>query len=169
MIVLGIDIGIVNLGMVQVEIDDIWDIKNVHMCERVDMTRLCASRETTDRVTSMVEKYKMVFDTSDVILIERQPLTGITGVEELLFYMFREKCKKISPNAMHKYLGINIYNYEERKERTIARAETWLGKRNTYTNETRKHDMADAFCIILWWINHNKPSGPNPWENFRFV
>lgn len=169
MFILGIDVGIINLALVQIEIDDAtWEIKRVCACHRVDMTRGCQSRETADRVVAMVAKYQVVFDTSDVVLIERQPLTGITAVEELLFYMFRQKCKKISPNSMHKYFGIGHLDYEGRKEQTVSRARPWLKEQEGWIrNADRQHDMADAMCIILWWREQNRPQGPNIWEKFR--
>lgn len=169
MFILGIDVGIINLALVQVELDDdTWQIKRVCACHRIDMTRLCSSRETADRVVAMVEKFQAVFDTSDVVLIERQPLTGLTGVEELLFYMFRQKCQKVSPNSMHKFFGINTLDYEGRKVQTVARARPWLEEQEGWSrNPERQHDMADAMCIILWWWEHNRPKGPNIWEKFR--
>ncbi len=169
MFILGIDVGIINLALVQIDIDDAtWQIKRVCACHRVDMTRGCQSRETTDRVVAMVKKFQAVFDTSDVVLIERQPLTGLTGVEELLFYMFRQKCQKVSPNSMHKFFGINTLDYEGRKVQTVARARPWLEEQEGWLrNSERQHDMADAMCIILWWWEHNRPKGPNVWEKFR--
>ena len=169
MFVLGIDVGIINLALVQVEIvDESWEIKRVCACHRVDMTRLTALRETTDRVVAVTREFKAIFDTSDVILIERQPLTGLTGVEELFFYMYRQRCIKVSPNAMHKYFGINHLDYEGRKIKTVARACEWLREQDGWVkNPERQHDMADAMCIILWWREKNRPQGPNPWECFR--
>ena len=167
MFILGIDVGIINLALVQVEVlDD--SIHRVCACHRVDMTRGCASRETADRVSTMVERYRTLFDTSEVVLIERQPLTGLTGVEEVLFYMFRQKCQKVSPNSMHKFFAIGHLDYEGRKVQTVARARPWLKDHEGWVrNSERLHDMADAMCIILWWWEHNRPKGPNVWEKFR--
>ena len=167
MFILGIDVGIINLALVQVEVlDD--NIHRVCACHRVDMTRGCVSRETADRVSTMVGKYRTLFDTSEVVLIERQPLTGLTGVEEVLFYMFRQKCQKVSPNSMHKFFGIRHLDYEGRKVQTVARAHPWLKDHDGWVkNPERQHDMADAMCIILWWWEHNRPRGPNIWEKFR--
>ena len=171
MFVLGIDVGIINLALVQVEVDDeSWEIKRVCACHRVDTTLLCTSRETADRVVATVERFQAVFDTSDVVLIERQPLTGLTGVEEVLFYMFRQKCQKVSPNSMHKFFGINSLDYEARKHKTVSRARPWLRDEPGWIkNPERQHDMADAMCIILWWWEHNRPEGPNVWECYRCI
>lgn len=171
MFVLGIDVGIINLALVQVEVDDdTWDIKRVCACHRVDTTRLTESRETADRVAATVERFRTLFDTSDKILIERQPLVGLTGVEEVIFFMFRQRCVKVSPNAMHSHFKINRLDYEGRKEKTVARARPWLiGHEGWLKNPDRQHDMADAMCIILWWRDHNCPGGPNPWESFRCI
>lgn len=168
MILLGIDIGMINLAMVQVEIDDdTWNVSRIHMCQRIDLCKLTNSRETVDRVSALVDRYAYVFNTSDVILLERQPLCGMTHVEELLFFMFRNKCHKVSPNSVHKYLGINTYDYEGRKEKSVARAKEYLGNMHDFNKEERQHDMADAMCILFWWIEHNRPKGPNPFEKFR--
>ena len=168
MILLGVDIGMVNLAMVQVEIDDKWEVSRVHMCQRIDICKLTNARETADRVSALVDTYTHVFDTSDVILLERQPLCGMTHVEELLFFMFRNKCHKVSPNSVHKFLGINKCDYDGRKEKSVSRAREYLGDLHDFNKEERQHDMADAMCIIYWWIEHNRPQGPNPFEKFRY-
>jgi hypothetical protein len=131
--------------------------------------RLYHTNHVADLIAHFIAQYEYIFGISDVILIERQPPTGLTSIEALLTYAFRDKVKLISPNSMHAHFGMNKLNYEERKERTTSIASKYM----TIT-EFRKHDIADALCIALFEIQRNATSMKNkrtfealPFENFR--
>ena len=55
------------------------------------------------------------FNTSNFILIERQPFSGIVAVQEIILYHFNKKCILISPVKMHKYMKIDHLDYNNRK------------------------------------------------------
>lgn len=158
MIILGIDIGVKNLGLVKVEYDGV-DIR-VHSVSRSDITHFhCNARctiphtnETADRIAHFVDIYENEYNEADIILLERQPLWGMKDVESLLLYMFRDKTKLISPVSMHKHFGISAYEYDERKVKTEEIAAPYMVLHDAYWVEDRKHDMADAFCLVLFYI-----------------
>ena len=96
-----------------------------------------------------------MFDACTHVLIERQPLVGHTDVEQILFFMFRHKAVLVSPNAMHNYFKISKYSYETRKYKTVMLAAHFLSVDHfpEYHCLERKHDIADALCLLLFWIH----------------
>lgn len=113
------------------------------------------SRAMTDRVDHFVQEYADVLDSADVVLIERQPLTGLTCVQELLHKAYRSKAVICSPNTLHAWMGINDRDYEARKEATVARARPYLEGFDDFDHNDRKHDMADALCFALWYAEQS--------------
>ena len=173
MIYTAIDVGYHNLGLVQCD-----DAMNVLFSKRINITRYKCHRDCTlyhtnevaDLIAHFTREYDDVLSTSDIILMERQPPGGLTNVESLLFYIFRDKIKLISPNSMHAHFGIGHLDYEQRKERTVSIASKYFE-----IPGERKHDVADAFCIAMFHIekeklNFKKKNSLNnlPFENFRF-
>ena len=178
MIYAAIDIGYKNLGLVQADHN-----MNVSFMKKIDISRLPHKRmewcdckiphtnEVADLVAHFVQEYQDVLLACDVLLMERQPPGGLTNVETLLLFMFRDKVKLVSPNAMHAHFGMNHLDYEQRKERTVEIASKYV----TLPDITRKHDIADALCMILYdtqlrAMDFKKSSGQEklPFENYRF-
>lgn len=152
MIYTSIDVGYYNMGLVQCD-----DTFNVTFAKRVDITKytgcgrdcpLYHTNEVADLIAHFVQAYKEIFDSADVILMERQPPSGLTNIESLLFYIFRDKIKLISPNSVHAHFGYNHLDYEQRKDRVVEIASKYF----ELPNVARKHDMADAFCMILYEV-----------------
>ena len=94
-----------------------------------------------------MEDHQSIFDGADRILIERQPPGGFQNIEILLHYMFKDKVTLISPVSMHVHFGMRHLNYEERKERTVVISEKYMGE----IPYERKHDIADALCMIIFY------------------
>lgn len=163
MIIVGIDVGYKNLGLVQVFINDEFD-PLVEFAKRINLTTVkckpdCSiphTNEVADLVAHFVEAYRDILYSADKILIERQPPGGLTNVESLLVYIFREKIEIISPNRMHKHFMIGHFDYEVRKQKTEEISNEYLNHLESYTNQVRKHDMADAMCLVLYFIAADK-------------
>tara|TARA_R110002072_G_scaffold84065_14_gene190602 strand:- start:580 stop:819 length:240 start_codon:yes stop_codon:yes gene_type:complete len=52
---------------------------------------------------------------------------------------------------MHKYFGMSIgFTYEERKTRTVEIATKYLKYNENFLKLNRKHDVADALCLLLY-------------------
>jgi len=170
MLVLAIDVGILNLGLVQSEIDDDYRVHSVRYLDLIDLTvvrhnlvsvrdcRLHHSNMLVDRIQHMVQENYALFDDSTYILIERQPIMGLTNVEQVLCLLFRDKVQLVSPNSMHKFFGISGYTYEGRKDQTeklVAPVLDQIAPQSMvdrYTALERKHDVADALCLTLFWV-----------------
>lgn len=147
--VLSIDIGFHNLGLVLAS----WPRKNepleVEIAKKIsleDYKYIAPSNEIAHLVPLFVDAHKILFQSADVILIERQPPGGFTNIQTLLHYMFIDKVILVSPVSMHTHFGMGHLNYEQRKERVES-----IASRYVTIEEERKHDIADALCMIVYY------------------
>jgi hypothetical protein len=186
--VLSIDIGIINLGYVyciydldneinSIKLDFIKtknDFIEIIKCDRVDITIIKHNRVSfcecklhhdyciPDYVEHFIQENEEMFLDSDYIIIERQPPTGITNVQDLIFSKFRNKVQLISPNKIHKYFNMSK-EYSIRKKESETISEYYLSKFKKFTNNLRKHDISDAMLMLIYFysiklkeINKNK-------------
>ena len=186
MIIIGIDVGYHNMAMVISETDEEFNvtIRSVHLIDitKIPHKRVCTreckiphTNEVADMMAHFIQEYGHLMDSADTILVERQPPTGLTQIETLLLYLYRDKTILVSPNSMHSHFGINHFEYERRKLCTIQMADPYLSHFDTYSTKTRKHDMADAMCFILFHIHPLKKKArlknldrTLPFSNYRY-
>lgn len=148
--VLSIDIGFHNMGLAianSVGKGPTIDIEYIKKVSLEDYKYL-RSNDFVDLIPLFVEDHQDIFDSVDKILIERQPPGGFTNIEILLHYMFKDKVILISPISIHTHFGVRHLDYEERKDRSIRLAEKYTNIDIPYE---RKHDIADAICMILYY------------------
>jgi hypothetical protein len=190
MILIGIDIGYINMGVVRVSVDDEFNFTftdsfryNIsimkHSRVRACDCKIPHTAETCDRVAHFIQENKDMFDSADFILIERQPPMGFKDIEALLMTAYRHKVKLLSPNRLHKYFGISNQEYDVRKESVVSITEAHLGHIESFNNQVRKHDMADAACMCIYQIvkfkeeQRKKERLENikrlPFDNYAFV
>ena len=159
MLIGAIDIGYTNLGIVIANVEN-YEIKYIYFCKRVNIgnyncknkeCKIPHTREVCDIVAHFVQEYNSYLLKCDIILVERQPPGGLGNVESVICYIFRPKIQWVSPTSMHKHHMISHYDYEGRKVKTEEIASEWLKGIYGYDKEVRKHDMADAMCMILFW------------------
>lgn len=191
--ILAVDVGIINLALVNVKLSDNYLERSqniieeeITFCDLINITQLiyCNDEDCelyhdkiiTDYMTHLFKKYKSLFDNADVILVERQPITGLVAVQELFMYKYRNKAKLISPNAMLNFMGILSIPYEERKKYTEKFAMDCLGSLKVFVFNERRHDMADAFCMLNFYIsikkknyNENKKKEEHYEHNKNFI
>ena len=168
MIVVSIDVGYHNLGMVNSFIDDntfeikILDVFKINLTQIFHKKikrcncKLYHTSELVDYFSHFVQEFGEYLDQADKILIERQPPGGLTNVEALFMYTYRDKIELISPNSMHKHFKINFLEYETRKERTIEFSKSLLENFHEYQELSRKHDISDAVCMIIFKFAKDK-------------
>ena len=168
MILIGIDVGHINMGITRCVLDDEnkptfthafkKNIAHVihHRIEPMEC-KIPHTNETCDRVAHFIQEYRPMFGEADKILIERQPPMGLKDIEALLMSAFRDKTILISPNSMHKHFGISHYDYEQRKEKTVGVATDHIGHIYDFQAVERKHDIADAVCLVLFYIKTKIP------------
>lgn len=171
-IILSIDIGILNMGLSITIVDEEFNIKEIKWVDLIDITQYthntipekeCKLRHTksiADWMEHIFYEHNQLFEKVNYILLERQPFQGLVVIEQIIYYRWREKCSLVSPNAMHKYFNIHIYEYEKRKEKTIAIADklgVWsLEAIANYKKFERKHDMSDSICLMAFWLSNKR-------------
>jgi len=182
--ILSIDVGIINLGYVFAEIHSVYikyrnlSLKtkynqendfniNVIECNKVDITNIRHSsvkqcdcklhhdRCIPDYIDHFIQEHIHLFESADMILIERQPPVGITNVQDLLFKLFRNKVLLISPNSVHKYFKLSK-DYDIRKIESEDIAKKYLSNFTNFNNNIRKHDISDAMLMIIYYYKLNK-------------
>ena len=179
--IVSIDIGIINLGMVCAEVT--WEnivVEDVHL---VDITKSCRHINCTlnhtnhmvDRIDHFIQEYKHVLDKADKILVEKQPIQGLISVEQLLFDRLRDRVIFIHPVSMHKHFNIRNLSYDERKEYLVLKTKTYL-EGTLYDKVERKHDIADAMAMIIYWRRnagprvHREMGKPGtPFDKFLYI
>ena len=163
MYIISIDIGLNNLGIVG------GYLNNINLCKKVDIKALCQycaikncglyhNLCMSDYVSHFIQGYQKYLNMADIILIERQPPCGFISIQELFVFQYRDKVKMISPNSVHKYFDITHYNYNRRKEFVTLYAENALKMFPDFKDSERKHDVSDAYCMIIFYL-HTAPSG----------
>lgn len=168
-VVVSIDIGVVNLGFCAAFVKKDFMLDEIFWIDLIDITKFkhteikkqeCKLNHTktfSDWIDHFIQENYQFFEQADFILLENQPPQGFKVVEQILFSKFRSKCHLISPIKLHKFLNINHLVYEDRKIETIKTALKLLSvpeliEQFHYYN--RKHDIADAICILLYWIKN---------------
>lgn len=181
-IIVGIDIGIVHLGMV-------WMKKSTQQfvgCKLIDLTRVidehhrfhkmrspkeCKFKHDNgcllDKINHFCDLYTWLLEKASCIYIERQPIQGIIIVQEFLFDKFRDKVILISPRSMHAYFFGQKTDYEMRKQLSLEVAAKFpmslecreeferLRDRPIYTE--RGHDISDAMLVAQYgWTRELK-------------
>lgn len=180
--ILCVDIGIHHLGLAGLLFDEQYRLIRVFGVDMINITEFihpegvdfgnCHLHHTktfTDWMEHVFYTYSHVFDGVDGIIIERQPPQGLVAVEQLIFSKYRDKCELVSPNSMHKHFNIGHMDYDRRKIAVtnisthyillsdVFHIENQIVLRE-YNSFTRKHDIADAICIGIFWLKkkHDK-------------
>lgn len=165
-VIMSIDIGLKNLGISVSLIDKNYDLQEIVWINLINITEfdcktgcnLYHEKTFADWVSHFFAQEMEFLEWADVILIERQPPTGLTAVEQLIFYEFREKAVLIAPNSVHKYFRIGSYDYEQRKvlSERIGRKYLQKGLLEQLYFYHRQHDITDSILFTLFWCHQQK-------------
>ena len=198
--VLSIDVGIVNLGYVYADLkfDELSTINKYYLdenflidvldCNRVNITNMkhsvmkfcdCKLHHDyciPDYLDHFIQEHSEMFDTSELIIIERQPPMGVTNVQDLLFTKYRHKVVLMNPGSVHKYFMMSR-DYSKRKVESEKIASKYLCSFSNFYNNIRKHDISDAMLMLIYYYStKNKELFKNSrkvvvldFEQFRFI
>jgi hypothetical protein len=130
----GIDIGIICLGLCWANIDDaLLNLGKVMGCALINLMlisnsyhvsaginesacKLSHSKMLCDRLEHFFLQYSHILDKAKFIFIEQQPPFGHVAVEQLIVSKYRQKVILIHPRSMHKFFSMNlIEDYDKRK------------------------------------------------------
>lgn len=166
--VMSIDIGIKHLGISVTTLDENYKIIEVVWIDLINITEfvhkwgpdsskceLYHTKTFCDWLNHVFQENMEFFDTVDHILIERQPIHGITAIEQLIFSRWRDKAVLVHPRSVHKYFNMGNYDYEGRKKisekisKSVITDARLLEQLEYYD---RSHDIADSILIMLYWL-----------------
>ena len=166
---MSIDVGLIHLGISMANVKNDGVLLDIYKIELIDITQFthrndkkeCKLQHTktmSDWVDHLIQENQELFDQSDLILIERQPPSGLIAVEQLIFSKFRSKTYLVSPRNVHSYLNLTQLDYDQRKVYSEKIAYSFLSEeqRKQILRYDRFHDIADSICIILYWCNKHK-------------
>lgn len=187
--VLGVDVGVLNLALVLVATSPDHEIEGVRRSAVVDVTKVrclpgCTlhhSNNIVDRMNHMFASYASWFEEADEILVEAQPLVGLVHVEALILSKFRHKTALVQPVAVQAHFKWPQCNYGAKKQAAVDTAGPYMP---SLEDLQRKHDVADAFCLVLYtcqvrrradaarrWLDQRRGQGAEGLKNpfTRFV
>ena len=155
-LIVGVDVGYINLALVSVVVSDAHEISEVTGSMLVDITKtrclpdcqLHHSNNVVDRMNHMFALHSAVFEDADEILIEAQPVVaGLVHVEALIFSRYRQKAVLVQPTSVQSHFKWPRKQYELKKDAAVQTALPYMPQ---LQDVVRKHDLADAFCLILF-------------------
>lgn len=160
----GIDVGLENFAFVAVELGSEYNLSSVTDCNIIDITKysVCTctdlphSKHISDLMKHLFVDIGHILDSADLILVEKQPPQGFVVIEQILFGTYRSKAVLVHPRSMHKYWGIGMLDRDGRKSRTVRIAKPYLRSMPAWKRSERRHDMADAMCIILYYASQKR-------------
>jgi hypothetical protein len=163
-----VDVGLYNLGLVLAQIsEETFRIERIIRCDKIDIKSLvtecgCTTLQhrlcVADYSQHLFREYSEYFELPDIILVERQPPGGMESLQNVITFKYSEKVYLIQPTSVHKFLEIGSLSYDDRKLFSEKYADRFLGHLENYQREYRKHDMADALCMISFYVKklHDK-------------
>jgi hypothetical protein len=167
--ILSIDVGMTNLGFIITHFNKNWTFDQIIYIKKINLMilkhrndpkncKIPHTLELSDRLDHFLSYYSNLFENIDYVLIERQPITGLTSIEQLLYSYFKYKSivKLLSPISMHKWLKISDFTYEQRKVATVTFADKLLHNNTNWNELIRKHDIADALCFTWFFASKQR-------------
>ena len=141
-----------------------YKLEDVTLCKLINIKNLmldCSDADCklkhalciSDYMAHLFKLYHDFFEKADIILIERQPPQGFIAVQELILFTYRDKSILVSPNSMHKHFSMSKVQ-KLRKMFTEKFSKERLQSFPDYANNERKHDMGDAYCILVYYLSN---------------
>lgn len=158
---ISIDIGVLHMGIICALVNDDFTLNKIVYCSLDNITEPCTNvgcnltheNNFTDYMLHYFDKYEKYFEEAETILVEQQPPMGLQVIQELIRFKYRNKTITVSPKSMHCYFSIQNLDYEQRKKATISLSTPWLSENKNFVFQTRKADIADALCILIYFIS----------------
>jgi len=167
---LSIDVGVIHLGISVSILNEDFTLKDIIWVDNIDITKykhkkcsvgnckLYHTKTFYDWIEHTIQENLEHFESSDMIIVERQPPQGFVVIEQLIFSKYRRKTTLISPQSVHKFLNFFNLDYDQRKELSVQIGDRYLSDTLIEYTKTfdRRHDIADSICMMLYFINKKK-------------
>jgi|LauGreDrversion4_2_1035121.scaffolds.fasta_scaffold01314_13 hypothetical protein len=168
--VLSIDIGVIHFGISQSIVNKDYTLKEVIWVDNINITnykhskckysecKLHHTKTFCDWIEHLIQEHIDYFESSDIILLEKQPPAGFVVIEQLIYSKYRYKTYLISPNSVHKYLNFKGLDYEMRKKLSEKIADRVLSEEliNKTKKYDRRHDISDTICMLLYFLSKKR-------------
>ena len=186
--IIGIDVGCTNLALVKANViftqnmdisvifAQMFDLKQI-VCRTKDCIFTTNDKSSAHRCHHWVEMNENVFKGTDLILMERQPLVGLTGVEQSIYIYLKQrfsdglasKIRLISPNSMHAFFNMSKLK-EERRQQIVNITKDYLLETKAFQIAKEKDHLADAFGFILFYCKSTLKDNmtPNPFQKYAY-
>lgn len=161
-----------NLGYVYARVDA--PHIEVRTYGNVDITRETRSRELWDRLVDVEARLLgPLAREADVVLIERQPPTGIGTITAFWYSRYRDKIVLVHPRSVHKMFGMGHLSYDMRKRASVDIASKFIPDLGAGGGGRRVHDVADALVMICFHVRATRvqpvAKPPHEWmDAFKF-
>lgn len=192
--IVGIDVGHTNLARVVAEVDvdeydEITGIRVVHAqmtdlgmvgCPHPeDCIFLPGDRSSAHKCHHWVESCDEWFSGSDLVVMERQPLCGLTGIEQSIYIYIKQRysagpnhVRLLSPNSMHCHFNMSS-DKAVRREEIVRISGAYLEEAPAFRSAKEKDHLADAFGFILFYCQTILPADlmaqrPNRFAGFAY-
>jgi hypothetical protein len=178
MYIISIDIGFEHFAIIGANVSEYYKLEDVTLCKLINIKNLmlecsdtdCELKHTlciSDYMAHLFKMYHDFFEKANTILIERQPPQGFVAVQELILFKYRDKAILVSPNSMHKHFSMSKVQ-KLRKMFTEKFSKERLQSFPDYSNNERKHDMGDAYCLLVYYLSELR-STPEGVDRSRFA
>lgn len=170
--IVSFDIGHTNLAMVvvNVEVDqntcEVLEITPIHTLmtdlANIQCTGNCifmkTDKSSSHKCHHFVESIHEHLVGSDLVLAERQPLCGLTGIEQSLYIYIKQRysggrpnhMRLISPNSVHAHFNMSTEK-PTRRIQVVDIVYNYLKDCNAFIKVKDKDHLADAFIFVLFY------------------
>lgn len=163
------------LEVVHAEMFDLAAIRCPHPEECIFMaTDKCAAH----KCHHLVDIIHPHLEGSDLVLAERQPLCGLTGIEQSLYIYIKQRysgdrkthMRLVSPNSVHAHFCMSSEKVDRRLQ-VVEIAKDFLEECPAFIKAREKDHLADAFAFVLFFCQAVLPremvsKRTNPFSHF---
>lgn len=160
-----IDVGWQHLAFAIVLTDHslLWNIRKTKLINLKELKhkrvksgecKLNHSNNASDLLDHFFQEYGHFFDDVSLVLIEKQPPTGLVVVEQLLYSHFKSKAMLVYPKSMIAHFGLPD-NRELRKKKVEQLALRWMPSLKYHLKDhyDRVQDICDCVMFIKYFLD----------------
>lgn len=157
--VIGIDVGITNLGMC------VFDL-NTSRIEYLARLPLVSGKympsRTVEYVREFVQKRAFYFENAARVLVERQMRANMRVIEAVFQVMHYDRCIVMAPRAVKMHYNISTGNYNSNKTSAVDWVDAFIKcnpeaidsvQEAEYLASKKRDDMADAALLVLYYLD----------------
>lgn len=157
MYIIGIDVGLVNMGFALYN----TDTGQFEIAKRVQLASKKKEMKTRDELihrawTKLFNDHKAAFDKADAVVIERQMKTLYIVIENMIasmLFMLKKEYIIVSPIKVKKMFSISCGNYKQNKNSAVETITHYYPHIVNHVT-TKVDDICDAMLLCLFYSNH---------------